>query len=701
MIVDKQVLGGSKRQLRSRLSSKEESQMKWCMVAAMALSLGLGGVARAQDDNLDLDALLGDFDSAPEQVEAAPAADAAPVEPAAADAMTEAAPAEADPFAAEPAAAEADPFAADAAPAEADAFAAPAEADPFAAPAEMEAAPAEAVAGTEDAAPAEDDPFADFASEVPAEEAPVAEESVVEAAPADDMLGDLFGADESIEAAAAAPVEEPAVDALAADVPFEAAAPAEELDSGFESADFTAMGEGGEAEAQPSKEAAEKLPAKEIKKIAKETAQQEELRRQNAEIEAIKASEAGFRSMSDGDYVSAEGSFSSALKNLPDRPQNAAVREQISWGLAEAQYLRARDMVQKNERLADARKLVDSALKVAPTHKGVQALDKRLAKLEAIEAQPKPPARQPATLEKAQNIEQMYDEARQWYMLKDYDRASALFEQILLRDPYHKSAMRYLRKIEADKYKLATYERDARVQGMMTEVRRSWSPPIRAKIEIPEQGPGNGVDSKPASDRLNEKMQKIIIPAVEFRQANINDVVNFLVEASIAADPDKEGVNIILNLGQGGGGGAAPAPAPAATEAAVDEWGFGGDDFGMSSAPVSSGAAGVRDITLNLRRITMLDAIKYITEVAGLKYRRQRRHDHAAGCPRRQHHHPHVSRPAVLHGCHRRAAGGERRRAGRFGIHHHGRPRQHDEVRRQGFLREDRRQVPCWRVHHL
>ncbi len=609
--------------------------MKWCMVAAMAVSLCLGGVARAQDDNLDLDALLGDFESAPEQAEAAPAAESAPV----ADAvLPDAAPAEAAVAAEEPAASE-DPFAAsaeaEAAPSEAEAAPADEFADPFAAPAETESVPGEAemapaemeaapVEEAEAAPVAEADPFADFASEVPAEEAPVAEAAPVEEAPADDMLGDLFG-EEAAPAEEAPVADESAMAESFADVGAGESAVADETaEAGFESADFTSMAEESETPAKSGKEPAEKLPAKELKKIAKETAQQEELRRQNAEIEAIKASEAGFHSLSDGDYITAESSFSSALKNLPDRPQNAAVREQISWGLAEAQYLRARDMVQKNERLADARKLVDSALKVAPTHKGVQALDKRLAKLEAIEAQPKPPARQPATIEKAQNIEEMYDEARQWYMLKDYDRALALFEQILLRDPYHKSAMRYIRKIEADKFKLATYEREARVQGMMTEVRRSWSPPIRAKIEIPDQGPGPGVDSKPASERLNEKMQKIIIPAVEFRQANINDVVNFLVEASIAADPDKEGVNIILNLGQGGGGGAAPSPAPAPAAAeggTVDEWGFGGDDFGMSAAPASSGGANVRDITLNLRRITMLDAIKYITEVAGLKYR--------------------------------------------------------------------------------
>ena len=394
--------------------------------------------------------------------------------------------------------------------------------------------------------------------------------------------------------------------------------PAEEsLEAGF--ADFSGEPEAAPASKKAGKEIAKPAPA-ELKKIAKETARQEEIRRQAAEVDALKASDAGFAALSQGDYVAAEKSLADALSNLPDRPQNAPVRDQIAKGLAEAQYLRAYGMVKKAERLEEARKLVDGALKNDPAHRGAKALDKKLSRLEAEALRPKAPGEQTATLEKAKSIEQMYDEAREWYMLKDYDRANALFEQILKRDPYHKSAMRYIRKIEADKFKLASVERDARVQGMMTEVRRSWSPPIRAAIAMPEEaGQPGGVDSKPASQRLQDKMKTIVIPAVEFRQANINDVVNFLVEASLAADPEKEGVNIILNLGQGTGGGSAPAPAPTAAPVA-DEWGFGGEDLGGGMA-LTAAPAGVRDITLNLRRISMLDAIKYITEVAGLKYR--------------------------------------------------------------------------------
>ena len=67
--------------------------MKWFMIAAMAVSFLFGGMAFAQEDNFDLDALLGDMDSAAAPAEAgAPAAADAAVAPAAAEEV--AAPAE-------------------------------------------------------------------------------------------------------------------------------------------------------------------------------------------------------------------------------------------------------------------------------------------------------------------------------------------------------------------------------------------------------------------------------------------------------------------------------------------------------------------------------------------------------------------------------------------------------------------------------
>jgi hypothetical protein len=84
---------------------------------------------------------------------------------------------------------------------------------------------------------------------------------------------------------------------------------------------------------------------------------------------------------------------------------------------------------------------VDSALANDPAHRGAQALDKKLKKLEYLEACPRRRPNQRPRSRRTKSIEQINDEARHGYMLKDYDRASALFEQISHADPYHRKRL--------------------------------------------------------------------------------------------------------------------------------------------------------------------------------------------------------------------------------------------------------------------
>lgn len=99
--------------------------------------------------------------------------------------------------------------------------------------------------------------------------------------------------------------------------------------------------------------------------------------------------------------------------------------------------------------------------------------------------------------------------------------------------------------------------------------------------------------AKSAAVQLAEKMKKIIIPKLEFRDARIDDVINYLQQQSIAFDKDsppaEKGVNIILKLKSFQGTADAPANMPA--------------------------------ITLFLKNLSLMDAFKYITEYSGLKYR--------------------------------------------------------------------------------
>ena len=391
-----------------------------------------------------------------------------------------------------------------------------------------------------------------------------------------------------------------------------------------ESVDFAPAGEAGVDSVVEIAPVVPAVPDASRKADAKLMAQQEEVRRQERELRGRKSFDAGIVALAAGNYDEAVKLLEDAKQNIPERPANDAIRAQIRENLSEAYTEVTRAQIDKD--LTYARRTVNEALSNAPGNRRAQALEKRVSarekKVAEEVARPKSVMEQKKYSDKYAEIDHLLREGRDLFDAREYNDAERTFEKVLILDEYNVEAMRFLRKIEERRFDIRTKEREATVAGMMAMVRDTWNPPIRTDVVLP---PGmenqTTVDSLTNQQKLQKKMESIIIPSIEFRQANITDVVNFLVDASVAGDPESIGVNIILKLTSGEGGGSAPAPAARP----VDDFGFGGDfgapasDFGVSSAP--AGAANVPAITLNLRRINLLDAIKYITEVADLRYR--------------------------------------------------------------------------------
>ena len=87
--------------------------------------------------------------------------------------------------------------------------------------------------------------------------------------------------------------------------------------------------------------------------------------------------------------------------------------------------------------------------------------------------------------------------------------------------------------------------------------------------------------------KLERIAKEIIIPNVEFQQAHIADILQFLREASIQCCPGGTNVNIVLNV----------------------------------TAPETVGREATNKATLALRNVSLYDALRYTTEVLGLKIR--------------------------------------------------------------------------------
>jgi general secretion pathway protein D len=103
-------------------------------------------------------------------------------------------------------------------------------------------------------------------------------------------------------------------------------------------------------------------------------------------------------------------------------------------------------------------------------------------------------------------------------------------------------------------------------------------------------------------------LNEIIFPQLEFRNASIADVVVFLSDQSRKLDPKSNGVNIVLGPGVSGGEPSAPTAQTAEGGAAP------------AALLPTAGGEGARAITLSLRDVPMIEALKYITRLGNLKY---------------------------------------------------------------------------------
>lgn len=359
-------------------------------------------------------------------------------------------------------------------------------------------------------------------------------------------------------------------------------------------------------------------------------AQQEEIRRQAREAEGSQAARRGLTALQEGRYEEAIKALQEAQEKLPERAATRELVDQINRGLGQAYMDKAKATMEAGG-LKASREALQGAEAAGVD---IKAFDRRLKKAEerdaVLKSRPVPVKSRPEVIARKKTTEELMIEARQYFNVRDYNAAETLFERVLQEDEYNVDAMHFLRRIDEIRYKIRTQEREATAAELIQKVRDGWNAPVRGETVAPQAIINRGaVETQTSAQKLQEKMEKIIIPSIEFRQANITDVVNFLVEASIAGDPEKTGVNIILNLNIPGGGSSAPAPSAAPAPAPMDDpFGFGGDFGGGFASPepapvqdYSSGPSNVPTITLNLRRISLLDAIKYITEVARLKYR--------------------------------------------------------------------------------
>ena len=348
-----------------------------------------------------------------------------------------------------------------------------------------------------------------------------------------------------------------------------------------------------------------------------ERAGQEELvRRQEAQLAGKQLIKEGNDLYDDGKFPEAAPKFEAAYKVLPRAKITENDVAEATDGYVRSNYQVADAALRANE-IAKARETAQKSLALAPNDRAALSILSRaeraekiaLAKRDAPAPLPRPDIA-PEFLAKRDQIKKLFREGKLLMNSGQFDEAEKTFQEILLIDPYNSDAHVFLDEVNRQRLEMTTIGTDKSRILRLWEVSRSWLPPLRRDIQEKREIAGNEAIERDNRGRaeINKKMTTIILPEINFREAVITDVVGFLSEESRRLDPEKVGVNIVLQLGA-----AAAAPAPQAPPVAAE----GEEAFAPAPAPVSSAPR----ISVTLRRIPLSDALRLITQSAGLKYR--------------------------------------------------------------------------------
>ena len=186
--------------------------------------------------------------------------------------------------------------------------------------------------------------------------------------------------------------------------------------------------------------------------------------------------------------------------------------------------------------------------------------------------------------------EKLFERAVDLYDAGQYREARVVFEAVLADDPYNRKAMNYLSSTAAKVRQLEQRKTETSRAVAIADIKTEWNPELNNAVgaAIGAAQPDEKAPEDIAVEQMQARLKNIVIPTLDFRDANIKDVVLYLTEACRRIDASGDGVNIIL--------------------------------LGLDSSDALDGGALGNNITISIRNMNLYDALQYIVEMASLKF---------------------------------------------------------------------------------
>jgi general secretion pathway protein D len=314
--------------------------------------------------------------------------------------------------------------------------------------------------------------------------------------------------------------------------------------------------------------------------------QQEIIRRQEMIFNANQALATAQKAELGGNYPLARDKYLYAAEAYGSVSRSTISYAKAAEGLTRVDFQLYDDAL-KNGDAQRAKLLVEEILKYNPNNKLAQ--QRELAINRAL-ANPNDtslfgdPAVTPGLVKKVNEVQQLLIEAEQYDRTGQWDLEEAKLKRVLGIDPYNKAATAQLEKVTAQKW---DYDEKARIETRderLRQVQEKWYPPIVNKDASVVAEENQPTITRQSNFDIDQRLKNIFL-SLDFTNATIEEATTYLSSKSKELDEQgHKGVNFIIQ-------------------------------------PEASSSA--KPITLTLNNVPLVDALRYVCQIANVKYKVQ------------------------------------------------------------------------------
>ena len=216
------------------------------------------------------------------------------------------------------------------------------------------------------------------------------------------------------------------------------------------------------------------------------------------------------------------------------------------------------------------------------------------------------------------------------------------YDQVLALDPYNTAARHGQEKVNNTKYKYGVEAYNETRSRQLWQVEKAWEQPVHRYGQTGEPAAVGAQRTLGGTAQITNKLNTIIIPRIEFRDASLREAIDFLREQAVENDPSvegKRGVNIVLPASvavqrvitppagapqapattANPGTAASNAPATGVSASGAPQTGTAPAGAGQPAAQPAAPAPERGNINIELNQIPLGEALRYIANQAGLK----------------------------------------------------------------------------------